>query len=74
MPPLPSLICGCNRIVLLKMVVLQNEWLQLFDACGQTTFEKGSVLKILVHLFVVVFLSIFGKSASLVVIFGCSGI
>lgn len=42
--------------------------LQLFDACGQRTFEKGSVLKMLVNLFVLVFLSIFGKSASLVVI------
>lgn len=46
--------------------------LQLFDSCGQRTFEKGLVLKILVNLFVEVFLSIFGKSASLVVIFGCS--
>lgn len=42
--------------------------LQLFDTCGQRTFEKGSVLKILVNLFVEVFLSIFGKFASLVVI------
>lgn len=41
--------------------------LQLFDACGQRTFEKGSVLKILVNLFVEVFLSIFGKSG----LFGC---
>lgn len=48
--------------------------LQLFDACGQRTFEKGSILEILVNLFVEVFLSIFGKSASLVVIFGCLGI
>lgn len=49
--------------------------LQLFDACGQRTFEKGGlVLKILVNLFVEVFLSIFGKFASLVVIFGCYGV
>lgn len=47
--------------------------LQLFDACGQRTFEKGLVLKILVNLFVEVFLSISGKFASLVVVFAYSG-
>lgn len=56
------------------MVVLQNECYSCLMLVVREPLKKGSVLKILVNLSVEMFLSIFGKSASLVVIFGCSGI
>lgn len=56
------------------MVVLQNECYSCLVLVVREPLQKGLVLKILVNLFVEVFLSIFGKSASLVVILGCSGV